>query len=103
MDIGFENGDIVFRGVECFDLIKSCTCGQAFRWRERDGGCIGVIRGRAVFLKQEGDSVRAVGASPADSASIAQLLANGILQDVAGKNVSGIATVWQFLKNQTQN
>ena len=74
MDIGFENGDIVFRGVECFDLIKSCTCGQAFRWRERDGGCLGVVRGRAVLLKQDTNGIRAVGASPADAAMWAYYL-----------------------------
>ena len=74
MRIVFENGDIVFRGIECFDLKKSCTCGQAFRWREFRGGFLGVVRGQAALLRQDGDSIIIEGASPASAAMWAHYL-----------------------------
>lgn len=68
MNIAFDKGDPVFKGIDCFDLKKSCTCGQAFRWREAQGGFLGVVRGQAVLALQEEDGVKLRGVSPASAA-----------------------------------
>ena len=72
MDIRFENDAVVFDGIDCFDLMKSCSCGQAFRWRPFDGGMLGVVRRKAVRASQEGESVVLAGASPEDASMWAQ-------------------------------
>ncbi len=74
MDIKIENGAVTFRGVDCFDLEKSCSCGQAFRWRAFKGGQLGVVRGEAALLTQDGDSITVHGASPASAAMWAHYL-----------------------------
>lgn len=43
--------------VEDYDLNATIESGQAFRWRPFDGGWVGVIHERWVFLKQRGDSI----------------------------------------------
>lgn len=68
MDIGFENEAVVIGGVDCFDLDKSCSCGQAFRWRAFGGGQLGVVRGVPVLACADGESVLLRGVSPADAA-----------------------------------
>ncbi|MBO4848264.1 MAG: DNA-3-methyladenine glycosylase 2 family protein [Clostridia bacterium] len=74
MDISFENDSILFRGVDCFDVGKSCACGQAFRWRPFGGGMLGVVRGEPALLVREDRAVRVVGASPASAAMWAHYL-----------------------------
>lgn len=74
MDIRFENGAVIFGGIECFDLEKSCSCGQAFRWRAFRGGQLGIVRGQAALLIQEGGDIKVVGASPASAAMWAHYL-----------------------------
>ncbi|MBR3383532.1 MAG: DNA-3-methyladenine glycosylase 2 family protein [Clostridia bacterium] len=74
MDTFYENGAVVFRGVECFDIEKSCSCGQAFRWRPFMDGQMGVVRGEPVVLRREGDAVFVHGASPASAAGWAEYL-----------------------------
>lgn len=71
MDIQFENGCVVFGGVECFDLDKSCSCGQAFRWRANKGGQLGIVRGVPVLARTDGTSLILQGVSPADAALFA--------------------------------
>jgi N-glycosylase/DNA lyase len=67
MELSFENNTVTFRGIECFDLDKSCSCGQAFRWRPFSGGQLGIVRGEPALLKQEGDTVLVHGAAPASA------------------------------------
>ncbi|MBR6108589.1 MAG: DNA-3-methyladenine glycosylase 2 family protein [Clostridia bacterium] len=67
MEIVFENGKLHFDGINCFDLDKSCSCGQAFRWRAFSGGQLGVVRGEPVLIRQDGSALTIEGASP-DSA-----------------------------------
>lgn len=74
MNIEFKNGAVVFGGIECFDIEKSCSCGQAFRWRPFGDGQLGIVRGEPVLLKQEGDTVFVYGASPASAAMWAHYL-----------------------------
>ena len=74
MNIEFENGAVIFRGIDCFDLEKSCSCGQAFRWRPFMGGQLGVVRGEPALLTQDGDSIKVNGASPASAAMWAHYL-----------------------------
>ena len=89
MRIGFENGDVVFSDIDCFDLAKSCTCGQAFRWRASGGGFVGVVRGQAALLTQEGNTVRVSGVSPASAAMWAHYLDLG--RDYAAIEESAIS------------
>ncbi len=74
MRISFEKDVLTFNDIECFDLAKSCTCGQAFRWREHGGGYLGVVRGSAALLRQEGESVNIFGAAPIEAAMWAHYL-----------------------------
>ncbi len=74
MNISFENNKVIFSGVNCFDLEKSCSCGQAFRWRPFSGGQLGVVRGEPALLRQEGGSIIVEGASPASAAMWAHYL-----------------------------
>lgn len=67
MEIVFENGKLHFDGINCFDLDKSCSCGQAFRWRAFSGGQLGIVRGEPVLIRQDGSALTIEGASP-DSA-----------------------------------
>ena len=55
MDICLRNDTITVSGVRCFDLARSCTCGQAFRWREKDGGWFGVAGNKGADVRQEND------------------------------------------------
>lgn len=74
MDIRLTENAVEFRGIDCFDLDKSCSCGQAFRWRAAYGGQLGIVRGEAVLLKREADGVTVHGASPASAAMWAHYL-----------------------------
>lgn len=68
MDIRFDENAVIFGGIDCFDLEKSCSCGQAFRWRPFRDGQLGVVRGEPALLTREGSSVVINGASPASAA-----------------------------------
>ena len=46
------NGEPQIIPVRDYDLAATLACGQAFRWRERDGWWPGVIAGRWVRLRQ---------------------------------------------------
>ena len=48
MDIYVRDGSIIVSGVSCFDLARSCDCGQAFRWKNTGNGWSGVAGGRLV-------------------------------------------------------
>lgn len=37
------------------DLDKTFNCGQAFRWRQSDGGFLGAAGDKPLFIRQEGD------------------------------------------------
>lgn len=74
MDISFTNDSVIFGEVSCFDLEKSCSCGQAFRWRPFCGGMLGVVRGEPAVLIQKGETVTVFGASPASAAMWAHYL-----------------------------
>src|SRR5882672_4216588 len=50
--------------VRDYDLATTLTSGQAFRWRERDGGWEGAVAGRWVRLRQESDGIAAEAAAP---------------------------------------
>ena len=74
MEIRFSENAVVFGGIDCFDIEKSCSCGQAFRWRPFRGGQLGIVRGEPVLLTQEGGDITVLGASPASAAMWAHYL-----------------------------
>ena len=45
--------ELVLRAQGC-DLAKTLSCGQAFRWQEKDGWWQGVVRDRPVRIRPEG-------------------------------------------------
>ncbi len=67
MDISYKDGSPVISGVECFDLEKSCSCGQAFRWRAFSGGQLGIVRGRPVLAVMDGTDLILKGADADDA------------------------------------
>lgn len=52
MQLSLENNALMITDIECFDLARSCECGQAFRWHRWENGYLGVVSGRTAFLKQ---------------------------------------------------
>ncbi len=48
-----------------YDLAATLTCGQAFRWQQREESWTGVIHGRWVRLRQHPDGIHAETAAPA--------------------------------------
>ena len=38
-----------------FDLARTLLCGQAFRWKEQDGGFFGVCADKPLFIRQDAD------------------------------------------------
>jgi N-glycosylase/DNA lyase len=57
-------GNNTFLPVRDYDLAATLTSGQAFRWRERDGGWEGVIKDYWVRLRQRADGIAAEAAAP---------------------------------------
>ena len=53
MDIYVRDGWIIVSGVSCFDLARSCDCGQAFRWKNTGNGWFGV-QAAGSYSKQSG-------------------------------------------------
>ncbi|WP_292731769.1 DNA-3-methyladenine glycosylase [Methanoculleus sp.] len=45
-----------------FDLDRTLSCGQAFRWEKAEGGWQGVVDGRAIRIRQEGSLLAFAGA-----------------------------------------
>lgn len=74
MDIRLTENAVAFGGIDCFDLEKSCSCGQAFRWRPYAGGQLGIVRGEAALLMQDENGVTVHGASPASAGMWAHYL-----------------------------
>lgn len=70
MDRVFEQDRVIIRDIECFDLEKSCLCGQAFRWRAFDSGqvhgMLGIVKGRAVLAYSDSNSLILQGCSKDD-------------------------------------
>ena len=63
--------DLVIMGLKDFDLKHIFDCGQCFRWNEdADGSYVGVARGKALRIKQSGDSVTLFGTSEEDFRNI---------------------------------
>ena len=63
--------DLVITGLRDFDLKHIFDCGQCFRWNEdADGSWIGVARGKALRIKQDGDSVTLLSTSEEDFKNI---------------------------------
>lgn len=58
---------ILFENVTDLDLHETLLCGQCFRWKEQpDGGFRGVVRGKPVGARMEGDSLILDGAQESD-------------------------------------
>ena len=57
MDIYVRDGSIIVSGVSCFDLARSCDCGQAFRWKNTGNGWFGVAGGRGATVRQTGETL----------------------------------------------
>ena len=67
MQVEFRDGAAVLSGLDSFDLERSCTCGQAFRWLPSDdGGYCGVVMGRFAELTQNGDCLTIQPCGPED-------------------------------------
>ncbi|MDD1666930.1 MAG: 8-oxoguanine DNA glycosylase, N-terminal domain-containing protein, partial [Methanomicrobiales archaeon] len=47
-------GTILLRDNQPLDLGLTLSCGQAFRWEEREGWWEGVVGGKAWRLQQDG-------------------------------------------------
>lgn len=57
MEYRLKMDTLIITGLVCFDLARSCECGQAFRWHRYENGFLGVVSGRAALLTQERDTL----------------------------------------------
>ncbi len=58
MNTQMTGKNLVITGLRDFDLKHIFDCGQCFRWNaDADGSYIGVARGRALRIRQSGDTV----------------------------------------------
>lgn len=61
----FENGNVVLKGCDNFDIGLTLDCGQSFRWaKNEDGAWCGIAGGNYLKLKQEGTDVTLYNISP---------------------------------------
>lgn len=50
MRVDYIDNKALVTGFGCFNLSSSCSCGQSFRWKQRDGGWFGIAGHRAAFV-----------------------------------------------------
>ena len=67
MIIDYKNGALVIDSVSHFDLSRSCTCGQAFRWRPCGDGWFGVVGEKAVLANYDGSRLILSGVDESDA------------------------------------
>jgi N-glycosylase/DNA lyase len=52
-DVEFKTNSVVISGLNCFDLEKSCTCAQAFRWEKMPDGFRGIVGDKSILAVQK--------------------------------------------------
>ena len=58
MNVQISGNDLVISGLKDFDLRHIFDCGQCFRWNETgENTYLGVAIGKALKIKQQGDSI----------------------------------------------
>ena len=58
MKYELKDNTLIIKELDCFDLSKSCSCGQAFRWHEKnDGSWVGMIKNTPVNVSRAGDEL----------------------------------------------
>lgn len=65
-----DGNNTVLSDVKDFDAALTLDCGQAFRWKERDGGFSGIAFKKHLFLKQEGETVTLFNTTPEEFENI---------------------------------
>lgn len=65
-NILFDNGTINIKNTNCFNLARSCDCGQCFRWRREGAGWFGVAGGKGVLVTQSGSDISIAPAKESD-------------------------------------
>ena len=59
--------DLIINNISPFDLALTLDCGQAFRWSVTDDGCFeGIVMGKYLKIKQQGNSIIFYNTSQAD-------------------------------------
>lgn len=67
MEYTEKNNTVILTGIKDLDLQETLDCGQCFRWDIDDNGFFGgVVRGKAVKIKKESDSLTIEGATKDD-------------------------------------
>ena len=61
-----KDDSMIITGVKCFDMARSSSCGQAFRWKGVDGGWFGVAGDKGVLIEQKGETLTISPAKEAD-------------------------------------
>ena len=58
MNVIEEKNRVILEGVKDFEPQHVFDCGQCFRWiRQEDGSYTGVVQGRVINVKKEGDNI----------------------------------------------
>ncbi len=71
MELEYKGNNLIVTGLKDFDLKHIFDCGQCFRWNaDGDGSYIGVARGRALRIKQSGDTLTLYDTSEKDFESV---------------------------------
>lgn len=65
MQIIFENGNVILKGCDNFNIDFTLDCGQSFRWvKDGNGDWCGIAGGNYLKLRQEGSDVILYNVSP---------------------------------------
>lgn len=67
LKVSAGDGALRISGIACFDLARSCCCGQSFRWRQEGESWRGVAGDRGVTLTQQGDTLTITPAAGEDA------------------------------------
>jgi len=65
-DVEFTANSVVISDLVCFNLEKSCTCAQAFRWEKLPDGFRGIVNGESVHVAQIEDKLVITPCRPQD-------------------------------------
>jgi N-glycosylase/DNA lyase len=69
--IEIHKSEAIISGISPFDLKETLDSGQAFRWNKEEEAFVGVVRGRVLRARQEGDSLVLVGPASEDDVRLA--------------------------------
>jgi len=70
MDVTYDDNSITISGLAHFDLKQCLGCGQAFRWKETNGGYASALFGCEIIARQDGGTLTLAGVNQTDGTAL---------------------------------